>query len=99
MSPELSEVVKKYKGGGAEIRSLFEGCRYRGEVATITVVDGTIRVVFSWLLKCPDGSGERATDRSMFVAPLELYNVEFGNGELFLTSSITGQTAQFLQQK
>lgn len=93
-----------YVGGQMEIQNQGEGYLFRGEVESIAVEEGELRVHFAWLARGegfpPVPNQWVKDDRPDYVASLEIYTASDigpsaggGASRIHLNSSIVGETA------
>lgn len=88
-----AELVATFVGGQLEVQNEVEGYLYRGEIATATVEEETLKITLVWMAK---GVGfpplpERwvSDDRLTYDASLSIYGVDdIGDGRITLNSWI-----------
>ena len=93
----LAEVVGRYQGGQIEVQNQNEGYLYRGDIDSIAVVNGELKVTLKWLAR---GEGYPPlpkrwfkNDKQSISAALELYAAsDVDNGRICLISAIVGET-------
>lgn len=101
-----NKMLARYVGGQMEIQNLDEGYLFRGEIQTIVVEEGELKVKFAWVAK---GEGNLPlpgrwvkNDRLDYAINLEFYAVsnigssggEIGGGDrINFSSDIVGETA------
>jgi hypothetical protein len=90
------EMLTPYAGGQLELQNIDGNYMYRGQIATIEVVDDTLVVTLDWMAKNLDypatTSRWMAHDDLEYQASLEIYSAsDFGTGHICLQSRITGE--------
>jgi hypothetical protein len=94
-----TETLGRFKGGQLEIQNQKEDYIYRGEVATVEVVDKSVKVKFAWLAKGKNGfppDGWINDDNLYYAASTEIYFArELGDGRVVMNSPIVGEIAVF----
>ena len=89
-----TEALAKYVGGQMEIQNQKRGYIYRGEVKSITIEHGELRVTFAWFATGEGFPPRRWVKyaRTDYAATLDTYGAsDIGNARLALHSSSTGE--------
>lgn len=93
------DALARFKGGQLEIQNQGEGYIYRGEIASVTVEDNSVKVRFAWLAKGKNGfppQGWIKDDSLDYAASTEIYHgSDIGDGRISMHSPIVGEMAVF----
>ena len=90
-----TENLAQFAGGQLEVQNPSENYLYRGEIESVVVEDGDVKVRFVWCAKGKEG-GWINDDNLDYGASTMIYRAqEIGNGRLAMSSFITGETAVF----
>ncbi len=88
--PELHEVIDSYVGGQLAVRNYMKNSLYRGEIETIAIEDGELRIKLAWNAFAKGNPFEKWVQCHTlgYEADLDLYDVEVrdDNGWVMLNS-------------